>query len=182
MQLTKGAIGNLINRYKAVLKKCHLMNTFGSLAVAGMLVMGGAAAAGAATGGIVVTTTDTNSPEDVNITGAYDIGVYAYGAKADFSGKQLHIDTTPGTGWGSGNVGLWANSTDPSNARSVINFGQAGATESINITVTDNSEKEDISIGVWSTGNNQKNWRKNQSKRGNSYHNGALRFRLDIRS
>lgn len=49
MQLTKGAIGNLINRYKAVLKKCHLMNTFGSLAVAGMLVMGGAAAAGAAT-------------------------------------------------------------------------------------------------------------------------------------
>ncbi|WP_418735650.1 hypothetical protein [Desulfovibrio sp.] len=52
MQLTKGAIGNLINRYKAVLKKCHLMNTFGSLAVAGMLIMGGAgvAAAGAAGG------------------------------------------------------------------------------------------------------------------------------------
>lgn len=49
MQLTKGAIGNLINRYKAVLKKCHLLNVFGSLAVAGMLVMGGAAAAGAAT-------------------------------------------------------------------------------------------------------------------------------------
>lgn len=49
MQLTKGAIGNLINRYKAVLKKCHLLNVFGSLAVAGMLVMGGAAAAGAGT-------------------------------------------------------------------------------------------------------------------------------------
>lgn len=48
MQLTKGAIGNLINRYKAVLKKCHLMNTFGSLAVAGMLVMGGAGMAVAA--------------------------------------------------------------------------------------------------------------------------------------
>ena len=48
MQLTKGAIGNLINRYKAVLKKCHLLNVFGSLAVAGMLIMGGAAAAGAA--------------------------------------------------------------------------------------------------------------------------------------
>ena len=45
MQLTKGAIGNLINRYKAVLKKCHLMNTFGSLAVAGMLVMGSAGVA-----------------------------------------------------------------------------------------------------------------------------------------
>ena len=48
MQLTKGAIGNLINRYTAVLKKCHLMNTFGSLAVAGMLVMGGAGMAVAA--------------------------------------------------------------------------------------------------------------------------------------
>lgn len=47
MQLTKGAIGNLINRYKAVLKKCHLLNVFGSLAVAGMLVMGGAGVAGA---------------------------------------------------------------------------------------------------------------------------------------
>lgn len=48
MQLTKGAIGNLINRYKAVLKKCHLLNVFGSLAVAGMLVMGGAGVAVAA--------------------------------------------------------------------------------------------------------------------------------------
>lgn len=48
MQLTKGAIGNLINRYKAVLKKCHLMNTFGSLAVAGILIMGGAGMAVAA--------------------------------------------------------------------------------------------------------------------------------------
>ena len=41
MKQTKGAIGNLLNRYRAVLKKCHLLNTFGSLAVASMLVMGG---------------------------------------------------------------------------------------------------------------------------------------------
>ena len=40
--LTKGAIGNLVNRYKAVLKKCHLINVFGSLAVASMLVLGSA--------------------------------------------------------------------------------------------------------------------------------------------
>ena len=46
--LTKGAIGNLVNRYRAVLKKCNLMNTFGSLAVASMLVMGGASLASAA--------------------------------------------------------------------------------------------------------------------------------------
>ncbi len=38
---TKGAIGNLINRYRAVLRKCRLLNVFGSLAVAGMLIMGG---------------------------------------------------------------------------------------------------------------------------------------------
>ena len=47
--LTKGAIGNLINRYRAVLKKCNLINTFGSLAVASMLVMGGAGVASAKT-------------------------------------------------------------------------------------------------------------------------------------
>ena len=40
--MTKGAIGNLTNRYQAVLKKCRPINTFGSLAVAAMLVMGGA--------------------------------------------------------------------------------------------------------------------------------------------
>ena len=45
---TQGAIGNLINRYRAVLKKYCLLNVFGSLAVAGILVMGGAAGAKAA--------------------------------------------------------------------------------------------------------------------------------------
>ena len=43
--LTKGAIGNLVNRYRAVLTKCNLINTFGSLAVASMLVLGGAGVA-----------------------------------------------------------------------------------------------------------------------------------------
>lgn len=46
--LTKGAIGNLVNRYRAVLKKCHLINVFGSLAVASMLIMDGAGTAVAA--------------------------------------------------------------------------------------------------------------------------------------
>ena len=46
--LTKGAIGNLVNRYRAVLKKCNLINAFGSLAVASMLVLGGAGVASAA--------------------------------------------------------------------------------------------------------------------------------------
>lgn len=46
--LTRSAIGNLINRYKAVLKKCHLINTFGSLAIISMLVMSGSGIARAA--------------------------------------------------------------------------------------------------------------------------------------
>ncbi len=35
--LSKNAIGNLKNRYKAVLEKCHLLNTFASLAFVGAL-------------------------------------------------------------------------------------------------------------------------------------------------
>ena len=58
MRQTKGAIGNLLNRYKAVLKKCHLLNTFGSLAVAGMLVMGGAG---------VVQANDIQTPDNITV-------------------------------------------------------------------------------------------------------------------
>lgn len=43
--LTRGAFGNLVNRYRAVLDKCRLINAFGSLAVAAMLVAGGTASA-----------------------------------------------------------------------------------------------------------------------------------------
>ena len=91
MQLTKGAIGNLINRYKAVLKKCHLMNTFGSLAVAGMLVMGGAAAAGAVT----VTTGQgfkdavTDAEAGATITLGQDI---EQGLGAVFDNKDVTVD------------------------------------------------------------------------------------------
>lgn len=75
MQLTKGAIGNLINRYKAVLKKCHLMNTFGSLAVAGMLVMGGAGVAGAAAADVALEGENnyksTDNPEVNHLMGGW---------------------------------------------------------------------------------------------------------------
>ncbi len=37
---TRNALGNLVNRYTAVLKKCHLLNTFGSLAIASALMAG----------------------------------------------------------------------------------------------------------------------------------------------
>lgn len=91
MQLTKGAIGNLINRYKAVLKKCHLLNVFGSLAVAGMLVMGGAAAAGAVT---VTTGQDfkdavTDAEAGATITLGQDI---EQGLGAVFDNKNVTVD------------------------------------------------------------------------------------------
>ncbi len=40
MHNTRSAMASLVNRYKAVLKKCHLLNTFGSLALAASLVTG----------------------------------------------------------------------------------------------------------------------------------------------
>ncbi len=73
--LTKGAIGNLINRYKAVLKKCNLINTFGSLAVASMLVMG--------------TTTAASAYEYIDELKA--ITTWANGAAVDVTnGKSVH--------------------------------------------------------------------------------------------
>ena len=68
--LTKGAIGNLVNRYRAVLKKCNLINAFGSLAVASMLVLGGSGVAEA-----VITFTPTGgSATELNIPVAENTG------------------------------------------------------------------------------------------------------------
>lgn len=104
MQLTKGAIGNLINRYKAVLKKCHLMNTFGSLAVAGMLVMGGAGVAGAAiTTGQDFKNAVTNAKSGDTITLGQDI---KEGLGAVFKEKTVTVDFGGHTYTGySGSVG-----------------------------------------------------------------------------
>lgn len=40
--IVKRSRRELMNRYRACCKKCHLMNMFGSLAVAGLLVAGSA--------------------------------------------------------------------------------------------------------------------------------------------
>ncbi|MBR6673415.1 MAG: hypothetical protein IKL39_01645, partial [Mailhella sp.] len=64
--LTQGAIGNLINRYRAVLKKCRIMNTFGSLAAASMLVLGSTGLAEAVDIATPMTLSKGNAPlEDV---------------------------------------------------------------------------------------------------------------------
>ena len=50
MTLTKNAIGNLINKYRAVLTKCRFLNTLCSLAVAGVLMFGAVSVAMADSG------------------------------------------------------------------------------------------------------------------------------------
>ena len=40
MKLSRNALGNLANRYRAVLRKCRLLNTFGILLLAGCCVVG----------------------------------------------------------------------------------------------------------------------------------------------
>ena len=88
MKLSKGAYCNLINRYRAVLKKCHLLNTFGSLAVAAMLVMGGASAVQAAPeetglgyGGTVQVSSLADTVGDYTV----DVGVPETATKIDTS-------------------------------------------------------------------------------------------------
>lgn len=109
MQLTKGAIGNLINRYKAVLKKCHLMNTFGSLAVAGMLVMGGAGVAGAAiTTGQDFKNAVTNAKPGDTITLGQDINSTIIAKKG---GVAFDVFYWPANGYGDGVSVTVSNST-----------------------------------------------------------------------
>ena len=115
--LTKGAIGNLVNRYKAVLKKCNLMNTFGSLAVASMLVMGGSGVASAAEniektdGSSVISNAEElnfiylkhanvtlNNDTFINITNSSSDGIYIGGSDTGTSNLTINTGTLTVTG------------------------------------------------------------------------------------
>jgi len=92
--LTKGAIGNLINRYRAVLKKCHLINTFGSLAVASMLVLGGTGVAGAT----LLTDTLTTNNYTLNSSGIWEGGQLTTGINGTFTVEDsLYVKTSAET-------------------------------------------------------------------------------------
>jgi hypothetical protein len=67
MSLTQGVLGNLANRYKAVLKKCRLLNVFGTLAVATALTMGSIAPPAAAEI-ITLGTTGVDGFEQLHLT------------------------------------------------------------------------------------------------------------------
>lgn len=88
MIMSRNAVGNLMARYKTVLKNCSLMNTFGSLAMAGMLVLGGASGAMATNSDYtnadsVTITVDTiltpaisNQESNCNLYSSYSVGAY----------------------------------------------------------------------------------------------------------
>lgn len=109
MILSKNAVGNLINRYKAVLGKCRLLNTFGSLALAAALALGSAGLAVAAQydsaddwtgevsidGDVTVNTFFTEDPEGQNIT-ATSITL-GEGASLTLKGGARLINGIPGS-------------------------------------------------------------------------------------
>lgn len=102
--MTKRAMGNLLNRYRSVLKKCHIMNTFGSLAVASILVMGAASgeafsnttgynAADPASSGTTISATDQSenavaSAIKVDTAATYTVPDTVTRAEATAIGKQ----------------------------------------------------------------------------------------------
>lgn len=120
------------------------------------LALGIVASANAAGSLVIGKTAPDSITKDLTISGAYDMGIYASSGKQfDFSGKNLLIDITEGSGWRSGNVGIRASYVDSSSAtRSTINLGGGGKdkTDSITVKVTDNSGVSDVAIGIWADG------------------------------
>ena len=88
--LTKGAIGNLVNKYRAVLKKCGLLNVFGSLAVAGALVLGGA--------GLAVAAASWGPDKDVVITGTETLNNGEQSKNLTISGAANSLTVNSSTG------------------------------------------------------------------------------------
>lgn len=107
---SKNAIGNLISRYKAVLKKCNLMNTFGSLAIAGMLVLGGVGMASATALDGVESVSDSSGTAHYFFGAAGDSGHGGKGGAAS-SDSSAGTDGNVGTN-GAGGAGV----TNPSSA------------------------------------------------------------------
>lgn len=121
--LTKGAIGNLLNRYRAVLKKCCLINVFGSMAVASLLVMGGGVCPAEAQ--------DISSSEELTSNQTYSDGLWVH--KDVTLDAQQHTITVNGTIkdnddniFGIINDGTMKNNS-VMNASSILNFGTMDA-------------------------------------------------------
>ena len=89
--IVKRAVGNLVNRYRAVLKKCHLMNMFGSLAVAGLLVAGSAVSA---TANKTAATAIAGDGKRLLWTRALSMGVSLGGSAAEGNSAVINGNTS----------------------------------------------------------------------------------------
>lgn len=119
MTQTKNALGNLMHRYRAVLGKCHLRNTFGSLAVAAMLVLGSAGwAMGADTGLYHSSNTDANDWTPYDLSKSKHAGVHVDTGTA--SGGNVTLDTGKLDKWYFG--GHTSNGSATGNAITIISL------------------------------------------------------------
>lgn len=66
MRMTQGVVGNLLNRYRAVLKKCQILNVFGTLAVVTVLCGGAGVAQAAITTDNATLTVDSGKAETLD--------------------------------------------------------------------------------------------------------------------
>lgn len=170
--LTRGAFGNLVNRYRAVLDKCRLINAFGSLAVAAMLVAGGAASAEGAVDDRpywAISSSEVTS-EDINYDGDAARIVYAQGAELPsgssvgtytFTGDRISFKTVAdyptlyddeGKVTRSGNVVGFQASSFKSGLIPQINVGSPDKrVESVSIDVT-NTGVDGFASGIWAYG------------------------------
>ena len=135
MQLTKGAIGNLINRYKAVLKKCHLMNTFGSLAVAGMLIMGGAGVAVAAGAEEITLDQDLQHSYIIKDGGSYTINLNNFTLTGQNTSEAILVEDATAS-IKNGTI------TDGNSARAISINNSTANIENVNI----NTEKRSVNV------------------------------------
>lgn len=108
---TKGAIGNLINRYRAVLKKCNLLNTFGSLAIASAIALSGAGMASAVTFSGDINLSGVEGKVDTSTqAGAYQINNGEWVSdEPGVSVSQQDKDDSPVFAEGDGNYGIYLN-------------------------------------------------------------------------
>ncbi|AMD88992.1 autotransporter domain-containing protein [Desulfovibrio fairfieldensis] len=121
--LTKGAIGNLVNKYRAVLKKCGLLNIFGSLALAGALTVG---AAGMAVAADISISGDATYSDGTSVWTEGDISIT--NGNVSVSGKgSFHHPSYPNETWRAGSM-IWAeNSLNMSGGTVTLdNYGGMG--------------------------------------------------------
>lgn len=155
--LTKNAISNMQNRYIAVLKKCRLLNAFGSLAVVSMLAMGACGMVGAE--GVVNDAwagdiTDNNISDNIYyINGATQTGSINVSGDLSFfvSGNSSYTVDSKSTI--SGSLTLKGNDSDTLEFTVASTLSVSGTT-----TIESGGSLTVKSDGIYNVGSNDASW------------------------